>query len=47
MKLKEKLKCLFGNHQWEKFMGYRNIGSGKFSQKYVCKKCEKMKEKIS
>tara|TARA_Y100000294_G_scaffold177021_1_gene201084 strand:- start:134 stop:277 length:144 start_codon:yes stop_codon:yes gene_type:complete len=47
MKLKEKLKCLLGNHQWVKFMGVRNIGGGKFSQKYVCKRCRKMKEKVN
>jgi hypothetical protein len=46
MKFAEKLKCLLGNHKWEKFMGSRNIGGGKFSQKYVCKKCGKMMEKV-
>jgi len=46
MQFKEKLKCLFGNHQWEKFMGFRNIGRGKFAQRYVCKKCKKMKEVV-
>ena len=46
MKLKDKLKGLFCNHNWEKFMGYRNIGGGKFAQKYVCRKCKKMKEVV-
>jgi len=47
MKISEKINCLFGRHQWEKLMGMRNIGGGKFSQKYVCKRCRKIKEKIS
>ena len=42
-----KLRCLFGMHEFEKFMGSRNIGGGKFSQKYKCSKCKKLKEKIS
>ncbi|MEX0932544.1 MAG: hypothetical protein WDZ77_00375 [Candidatus Pacearchaeota archaeon] len=41
---KRNLKCLFGRHDWEKFMGPRSVGGGKFSQKYVCKRCRKMKE---
>ena len=47
MKFKEKLKCLVGMHRWEKYMGYSNIGGGKFAQKYICKRCKKLKEKIS
>ena len=47
MKFLDKLGCLLGNHQWEKFMGVRNIGGGKFSQKYVCRRCKKMREKVS
>ncbi len=39
-------KCLFGFHEWEKFMGWRNVGYGKFSQKYKCKKCGKIKEVV-
>jgi|TARA_Y100000294_G_C8271868_1_gene223152 hypothetical protein len=46
MKFKERLKCVLGKHEWEKFMGVRNIGQGKFSQKYVCKRCRKIKERI-
>ena len=41
------LKCFFGFHEWEKFMGPQNRGNGKFSQKYICKKCKKIKEIIS
>jgi len=41
----DKISCLLGNHQWEKFMGARNIGRGKFSQTYKCRKCGKLKEK--
>ncbi len=47
MKFANKLKCFLGNHKWEKFMGYKNIGKGKFSQKYKCNKCGKIKEKVS
>jgi len=46
MNFSEKLRCLFGKHEWEKFMGLTNIGDGKFSQKYICKKCRKIKEKV-
>ncbi len=38
------LKCLFGFHKWEKFMGPQNRGNGKFSQEYICKRCKKIKE---
>jgi len=37
------LKCLFGFHKWEKFMGCINIGGGKFKQEYQCKKCGRHK----
>jgi len=43
----EKIKCFLGGHEWEKFMGPKNIGGGKFSQNYKCKKCKKIKEKIN
>ena len=43
----EKIKCFLGSHEWEKFMGPKNIGEGKFSQSYKCKKCKKIKEKIN
>ena len=43
----DKIKCFLGVHELEKFMGPRNIGGGKFSQKYKCKKCSKFKERIS
>ena len=46
-KIKEKIKVFLCKHEWEKFMGLRNIGGGKFSQRYVCKKCKKMKEIIN
>ena len=39
-----KLKCLFGLHEWEKYMGYENLGNGKFLQRYIYKKCGKIKE---
>ena len=41
-----KLKCLFGFHQWDKYMGAENYGDGKFMQKYVCLKCKKIKKVI-
>ena len=28
------IKCLLGFHKWEKYMGYENVGSGKFRQRY-------------
>lgn len=40
------LKCLFGFHKWEKYMGYENVGRGKFLQRYICKKCNKIKKII-
>jgi len=40
------IKCFFGIHEWEKFMGLSNAGGGKFIQKYKCKKCNKIKEVI-
>jgi len=43
----QKIKCRLGIHKWEKFTGARNIGGGKFSQKYRCDACGKIKEKIS
>jgi transposase-like protein len=46
MRFKEKLKQLTCKHRWEKFMGLRNAGGGKFSQRYVCKKCGKRKEVV-
>jgi len=39
------LKCLFG-HSWEKLGGCDNIGGGKFLQRYVCKRCRKIKKVI-
>ena len=41
----DKLKCLLGLHQWEKYMGPSNVGGGRFIQKYKCKMCNKIKEK--
>lgn len=46
MRFLEKLQCIIGNHNFEKFMGLGNIGRGKFSQKYKCKKCGKIKEVV-
>jgi len=45
MNFMQKLRCFLGTHLWEKFMGPRNIGGGKFSQKYKCINCGKIKEK--
>lgn len=39
-------KCLFGFHEWIKFMGPQNYGEGKFMQKYKCEKCGKIKKII-
>lgn len=44
IKKKMNLKCLFGFHIFEKFMGLSNVGGGKFRQKYKCKICWKIKE---
>lgn len=41
------IKCFFGFHKWEKYMGYDNLGDGKFRQKYICKRCNKIKEVIN
>ncbi|MFH1325684.1 MAG: hypothetical protein ABIH49_02865 [archaeon] len=41
-----RIKCFFGMHKWVKFMGPRNEGGGKFSQKYKCVMCGKIKEEI-
>ena len=41
------IKCMLGMHSLEKFMGPRNVGDGKFAQKYKCKICEKIIEKRS
>jgi hypothetical protein len=38
------IRCFFGKHEWEKFMGLSNVGNGKFIQKYKCGKCGKLKE---
>ncbi|MEK6897229.1 MAG: hypothetical protein AABW93_01720 [Nanoarchaeota archaeon] len=40
------IKCFFGMHEWEKFMGLSNVRGGKFRQNYKCRKCSKMKEVI-
>jgi hypothetical protein len=44
--MKKSLKCLFGMHAWEKFMGFSNVGGGKFMQRYKCRICGKIKEVI-
>lgn len=41
------LKCLFGFHEWVKFMGWSNIGDGKFKQTYKCENCKSYKDVIS
>jgi len=46
MTLKDKIKCFFGLHKWEKYMGPENYGNGKFMQRYICKKCRKIKKVI-
>ncbi len=37
------LKCLFGLHNWKKLGGPRNVGGGKFEQRYKCSRCYKIK----
>jgi len=41
--LSMKLNCLIGLHQWIKVGGPRNIGHGKFEQRYKCTQCQKIK----
>ncbi|MBD3203025.1 hypothetical protein GF327_01915 [Candidatus Woesearchaeota archaeon] len=43
----DKVKCLLGRHELEKFMGPSNYGGGKFMQRYKCRKCGKIKKVIS
>ncbi len=38
---------MLGMHKMQKLMGPQNVGEGKFSQKYKCEACGKIKEKIS
>ncbi|MCX6749387.1 MAG: hypothetical protein NTW17_01420 [Candidatus Pacearchaeota archaeon] len=38
------IKCFFGMHEWEKFMGLSNVGEARFRQRYKCRKCNKIKE---
>ena len=45
--LKSCIKCIFGFHNWGKFMGPENIGGGKFKQKYICIRCKHIKAIIS
>jgi len=40
------IKCLLGFHKWEKYCGPKNVGGGKFEQKYICNKCKKIKREI-
>lgn len=40
------LKCFFGLHDWEKYMGYENMRNGKFLQRYICKECKKIKRVV-
>lgn len=37
------MSCLFG-HEWRKIGGPINLGNGKFRQKMVCSKCNKIKD---
>jgi hypothetical protein len=46
MKIIDKLKCILGLHSLDKYMGPENYGKGKFMQRYVCKRCRKIKKKI-
>ena len=41
-----KFKCIMGLHEWEKLRGLENLHNGKFMQRYVCKKCRKIKEVV-
>ena len=36
------LSCLMG-HDWEKLGGPSNAGPGKIEQKWICKRCKKVK----
>ena len=36
-------KCLIGKHQRIKLGGTRNVGGGKFEQRYKCNRCLKIK----
>ena len=37
------LKCKIGLHNWTKLGGPRNVGGGKFEQRYRCTHCYKVK----
>lgn len=41
----EKIKCLFGFHNFTKYMGAQRAGNGKFLQKLKCVKCGKIIDK--
>jgi hypothetical protein len=40
------LKCLFGFHEYEKFMGVHKTGS-QYKQNYKCLRCGKLIEKLT
>ncbi|NOQ56295.1 MAG: hypothetical protein GQ477_05845 [Nanohaloarchaea archaeon] len=42
----DKIKCFLGFHKLEKYMGPDNYGNGRIRQRYICKKCRKIKEVI-
>ena len=42
----DKIKCFFGFHRLEKYMGPENYGNGRIRQRYICKRCRKIKEVI-
>ena len=42
----DKIKCFFGFHKLEKYMGPENYGNGRIMQRYICKRCRKIKEVI-
>ncbi len=44
--MKKKFRCILGFHKWEKFMGCRNVGGGKFQQDYKCRYCNKIKSVV-
>lgn len=46
MSFKDKIKCFFGLHKWEKYMGPENYGDGRFAQRFICKRCGTIKKEV-
>ncbi|MFH1977852.1 MAG: hypothetical protein ABIJ92_00820 [Candidatus Aenigmatarchaeota archaeon] len=45
--MSKSFKCSLGIHKYQKFMGYQNVGGGKFRQQYKCIHCDHIMEKIA